>query len=173
MASGAVAVLTDPGTVGAERVVAAATATERILIERLVAIRAGRTEPAVQFHEGRALTVGMQDTVEEPKQVAQATIRQRRRHRGFSFSQTDPFLRNMRMHHVGMPVGRMRLQGRDPIRFLLVQTSEIQTKLERAERDAFQADCFRRHEQLVVMEVDGAEFVFRRRQLCVDFSGGR
>ena len=173
MTSGAVAVLADPSAVGAERVVAAATATERIFVQRLVTIGAGGAEPAVQLHEGRAFAVGMQNAVEKLKQVAQATVRQRRRHRGLPFPQTDPFLRNMRVRHVGMSVGRMRLQGRDPIRFLLVQTSEIQTKLERAERDAFQADRFRRHKQLVVVDVDGAEFLFRRYQLRINLSGGR
>lgn len=173
MTSGAVAVLADPRAVDAERVVAAATAKEEILVHSLVAIGAGGAEPAIHFHEGRALAVGMQNTVEELKQVAQPTVRQRRRDRGFSFPQTDFFITDMRMHHVGMPVGRMRLQGRDPIRFLLVQTSEIQTKLERAERDAFQADCFGSDEELIVVDIHGAEFVFRRRQLRVDFSGGR
>ena len=173
MTSGAFAVLTDPRAVDAERVVAIATATEEILVEPLVAIGAGGAEPTVQFHEGRAFAVGMQHPVEELKQVAQATIRQRRRRRGLPFPQTDPFLRNMRVRHVGMTVGRMRLQGRDPIRFLLIQAREIQSKLERAERDAFQVDRFGRDEQLVVVNLDGAEFVFGRRQLRVDLSGAR
>ena len=76
MTSGTVAVLTDPRAVGAEGVVAAATATERILVQRLVAIRAGGAEPAIQFHEGRAFAVGMQHPVEELKQIAQPTVGQ-------------------------------------------------------------------------------------------------
>ena len=75
------------------------------------------------------------------------------------------------MRRVARTLGRMRLQGDDPIRLLFVEPSQIQTNLKRSEIDPFQRDRVRRDEDLEVVDGDAAELVLRGDQLRVEFAG--
>ena len=53
----------------------------------------------------------------------------------------------------------MRLDGHDPVRLLLVESSQVQTDLERPQVYSFERDRFRRHINLKIIDGDPVEFV--------------
>lgn len=67
----------------------------------------------------------------------------------------------------------MRFDGDDPVRLLLVESTQVQANLERPEIDVVERDRLGRDVELGVVDGDTTELLFRRDEFGIELAGAR
>ena len=126
------AAVAEPHAVTADRAIATAAAVELVLVDRIVAFAAGCAVPLIERDVSRAFPVRVKHAINQLKQISESAFRQRRGDGGFSFAETELVVVDVRMTRRRTRGRRMRLDGDDSKRFLLVESSQIQADLKRS-----------------------------------------
>ena len=93
------------------------------------------------------------------KQIIETAFGQRRGDRCFTVAEAELLAVHVRMGRLGRRLGRMRLDGHDPVRLLLVEPRQIQPYLKRPQVHAFQRDGVRRDIDFRIVDCDAVELV--------------
>ncbi len=138
-----------------------------IAIDRVATVGARTSRPLFESDVGASGVVRLQNLRHEQKEVAQPTLLQRRTDRGLAVSFTQRLALDMRMWDVVLGRGRVRFEGDDFIRSLLIKSIPMQHDLKRSQADLFQRDWIGHDGDRVLFQV-AVEFTEFRLQ-CIEF----
>jgi hypothetical protein len=133
-----------------------------VLVHGGIAIVARWTKPAIQFDVSGSGRVGMQNPLDDRKEIEEPPFFQGSSDRGPSFARAQTVAVHMRVSRIGARRCRVRLQGDYRIRGLAADAVEIETNLKRPQLDAFQGDRLGRHRESRIFDVQAAKLGFRR-----------
>ena len=152
----------------ASRASTAVAGANVITVDRVATVGARASRPLFESDVGAAGVVRLQNLSHEQKEVAQPSLLQSRTDRGLAVSFTQRLALDMRMWDVVLGRGRIRFEGDDLIRSLLIEPVPVQHDLKRSQADVFQRDrighdgdrvLFQVAVELTELGLQGIEFI--------------
>jgi hypothetical protein len=150
------------GAVATERFTASLAVAAVVFAHRLAAIGARRLVPIAQVDKGVAGRVGVQDLIDQQEQVIEPPALKGEVDRPRAVPFAEPLILDVRMRRVGVSTGRIRIEGHEAVRPLVVGREPLEADLKPTEQCTVQLDRLGRHPKLFSTFVAHlAEFVLQ------------
>ena len=116
------ATFADDLAVAAKRVIATRAGARIVFVQLTITIVTRYAVPLIELDVGRSGRIGMQDPIDDRKEIAQSAFLKCSCDRRSSFAGTEPFVMHMRMRRARVGTRRVRFQSDDLVSPLIADS---------------------------------------------------